>query len=77
MLWHGLLVDHTLASAASVGATASAACLVGACLEGLVGPLDPESGSVDGTRRALIDSIMSFALRAVPAKEPNDGSCND
>ncbi len=46
-------------------------------MEGLVGPLNLESGSVDGTRRALIDSIVSFALRTVSAKEPNDGSRND
>ncbi len=53
-------------------AQASAACLVGAFMEGLVGPLAPESGSVDDKGRTLTDSIATFALRAVSGKEPHD-----
>ncbi len=46
---------------------ASAACLVGACIEGLVGPLSPETiaAAEDGT--ALIAAIQAFCLRAVGA----------
>ncbi len=58
MLWHGLLIDHGLASAAGFGATASAACLVGAFMEGLVGPLAPEGADLDGTRQHVSDSIV-------------------
>jgi AcrR family transcriptional regulator len=49
---------------------ASAACLVGAFIEGLVGPLAMESASDwrDGPR--LIDAIERFAMRAVSGKEP-------
>jgi len=50
----------------------SAACLVGAFLEGLVGPLAPGApGAGDGGQR-LVDDIVAFALRAVgaPARHP-------
>jgi hypothetical protein len=51
---------------------ASAACLVAALKEGLVGPLAAESESVDDQGRALTDSIATFARRAVSGKEPSD-----
>jgi AcrR family transcriptional regulator len=46
---------------------ASAACLVGAFLEGLVGPLAP--GATDSRESAarLVDRIVAFALRGVGA----------
>lgn len=47
---------------------AAAACLVGACMEGLVGPLSPESLAMDDEGQALIDSIIAFCLRAVSGK---------
>jgi AcrR family transcriptional regulator len=43
---------------------ASAACLVGAFMEGLIGPLAPESSDVADTR-ALVESIAVFCLQAV------------
>lgn len=43
----------------------SAACIVGACLEGLVGPLAPEAGSIRDGGAALASSIARFCLRAV------------
>ena len=43
----------------------SAACLVGAFLEGLVRPLAPESGAGEDHGTRLIDAIVRFALRAV------------
>jgi AcrR family transcriptional regulator len=46
---------------------ASAACLMGALSEGLIGPLAPEAGSLPDTR-ALIDQITVFCLQAVSAK---------
>jgi AcrR family transcriptional regulator len=48
-------------------ATASAACVMGALSEGLIGPLAPESPDLSNTR-ALIDSITAFCLQAVSAK---------
>lgn len=45
-------------------ARASAACLVGALMEGLIGPLAPESSDVADTR-ALVESIAVFCLQAV------------
>lgn len=44
---------------------AAAACLVGACMEGLVGPLSPESLALEDDGQVLIDSIIAFCLRAV------------
>ena len=43
---------------------ASAACLVGAFMEGLVGPLAPGSSDVSDTR-ALVEAISVFCLQAV------------
>jgi AcrR family transcriptional regulator len=45
-------------------AEASAACLVGALIEGLVGPLAPDS-EADREPEALVDAIVSFCLRAL------------
>ena len=47
---------------------ASAACLVGALIEGLVGPLAPSSGSVDDGEN-LVEAIALFCLRAVSGKD--------
>jgi AcrR family transcriptional regulator len=48
-------------------AAASAACVIGALNEGLIGPLAPEAPDLSNTR-ALIDSITAFCLQAVSAK---------
>ena len=48
---------------------ASAACLVGALIEGLVSPLAPNSGVVDNNGEPLIEAIVTFSLRAVSRKE--------
>lgn len=48
-------------------AAASAACVMGALSEGLIGPLAPEAPDLSNTR-ALIDSITSFCLQAVAAR---------
>ena len=48
----------------------SAACLVGAFMEGLVSPLAMESASDDVTNARLIDAIVRFALRAVSGRQP-------
>lgn len=48
---------------------ASAACLVGAFLEGLVRPLARDSGVDAAAERAVIDSIVDFTLRAVSGRE--------
>jgi AcrR family transcriptional regulator len=48
---------------------ASAACLVGALLEGLVGPLAP-SGLTDRDGPPLVDAIVGLCLRAVSASGP-------
>jgi len=45
-------------------ATASAACVMGALSEGLIGPLAPEAPDLPNTR-ALISSITAFCLQAV------------
>jgi AcrR family transcriptional regulator len=45
---------------------ASAACVMGALSEGLVGPLAPEAPDFADTR-ALVDAIVSFCLQAVSA----------
>jgi AcrR family transcriptional regulator len=44
---------------------ASAACLVGAFMEGLVSPLAFESAGDDRENASLIDAIVRFAMRAV------------
>jgi AcrR family transcriptional regulator len=56
---------------------ASAACLVGAVIEGLVGPLAMASASDHDDGAALIDAIERFALRAVSGKEATDPSVHD
>jgi AcrR family transcriptional regulator len=43
----------------------SAAALVGALIEGLVGPLAPEASGSAGTSREAVQAITLFALRAV------------
>jgi AcrR family transcriptional regulator len=48
---------------------ASAACLVGAFIEGLVGPLAMEFPNDHDDGAKLIDTIERFALRAVSGKE--------
>ena len=48
-------------------AQASAACMMGALSEGLIGPLAPEAGSLPDTR-ALIEQITAFCLQAVSAR---------
>ncbi len=48
-------------------AAASAACVMGALSEGLIGPLGPEAPDVPNTR-ALIESITAFCLQAVSGK---------
>jgi len=48
-------------------AAVTAACLVGACFEGLVGPLSPESGTSETERSALVEAIIGLALRAAGA----------
>lgn len=48
-------------------AAASAACVIGALNEGLIGPLAPEAPDLSNTR-ALIESITAFCLQAVSAK---------
>jgi AcrR family transcriptional regulator len=48
-------------------AAASAACVIGALNEGLIGPLAPEAPDLSNTR-ALIDSITAFCLQAVSAR---------
>jgi AcrR family transcriptional regulator len=48
----------------------SAACLVGAFMEGLVSPLAMESTSDDDENARLIDAIVRFALRAVSGRQP-------
>ena len=47
-------------------AAASAACVMGALAEGLVGPLAPEAPDLADTR-TLIDAIIVFCLQAVSA----------
>lgn len=51
---------------------ASAACLVGAFLEGLVGPLAPESSGAEDHRTSLIAAIVSFVLRAISGQPGRD-----
>ena len=46
---------------------ASAACLVGALIEGLVGPLSPGSTAVDNDCESLVEAIVCFCLRALSA----------
>src|SRR4029453_3806474 len=47
---------------------ASAACLVGAFMEGLVSPLGMESPGNEDENPRLIDAIVRFALRAVSGR---------
>jgi AcrR family transcriptional regulator len=46
---------------------AAASCLVGAFIEGLVGPLAPESSDVADTR-ALVEAIADFCVQAVAGR---------
>jgi hypothetical protein len=45
-------------------AAASAACVMGALSEGLIGPLAPEAPDLADTL-ALVDAIIGFCLQAV------------
>ena len=54
----------------SQNAAASAACVMGALSEGLIGPLAPEAPDLSDTR-ALIEAIVGFCLGAVSAS-PSD-----
>jgi AcrR family transcriptional regulator len=47
---------------------ASAACLVGAFMEGLVGPLAMESVGPGGEGSSLVEALVGFSLRAVGAR---------
>jgi hypothetical protein len=44
---------------------AGAACVVGALIEGLVGPLSPSSKAVESDRESLVEAIVGFCLRAL------------
>jgi hypothetical protein len=44
---------------------AAAPALVGALIEGLVGPLAPATGDDPGKRRAAVQALTLFALRAI------------
>jgi AcrR family transcriptional regulator len=46
-------------------AGASAPALVGALIEGLIGPLAPQSGDDPAKRRAVVQALTLFALRAL------------
>ncbi|HXA95432.1 MAG TPA: TetR/AcrR family transcriptional regulator [Candidatus Dormibacteraeota bacterium] len=48
----------------------AAACVVGALLEGLVGPLAPTARHEDRDGSRLIDAIVAFCLRAVSEPAP-------
>jgi AcrR family transcriptional regulator len=48
--------------------SAAAACLVGACIEGLIGPLSPEGITTDEERGALVEAINAHCLRAVSGR---------
>jgi AcrR family transcriptional regulator len=52
---------------------ASAACLVGALLEGLIGPLAPTSSEDEEEGKRLIEAMVTFCLRAVSGKEHSAG----
>jgi len=47
---------------------ATSACIVGALIEGLIGPLAPDAAKPTQETR-LVDTIVSFCLRAVGARE--------
>ena len=55
-------------------AAASAACVMGALAEGLVGPLAPEAPDLADTR-ALVDAIIVFCLQAVSAAPSDHSFC--
>ena len=48
----------------AVFALAGAACIVGAFMEALVGPLAPSKGTGPRADRTLVDQITQFCLRA-------------
>lgn len=48
---------------------ASAACIVGALIEGLIRPLAPNSANVDEEGARLVEDIVTFCLRAVSGRE--------
>jgi AcrR family transcriptional regulator len=52
-------------------ARAAAACVIGALIEALIGPLAPEAKPQKGdapTTKALVDAIVAFCLQAVSAR---------
>lgn len=53
-------------------AATSAACVAGACFEGLVGPLSPETITTAEDAEALIGAIIAFCLRAVAGARSAD-----
>jgi AcrR family transcriptional regulator len=55
-------------------AAASAACVMGALAEGLVGPLAPEAPDLADTR-TLVDAIIVFCLQAVSAAPSTHSFC--
>jgi AcrR family transcriptional regulator len=48
-------------------ASATSACLVGAVIEGLIGPLAPESIDI-ADKRALVEAIADFCVQAVAGR---------
>ena len=50
-------------------ARVSAACVIGALIEGLIGPLAPEAGDLPNTK-TLVEGICAFCLQAVSARPP-------
>jgi len=72
-LYRGELLEGVIRDGIGAGefpeqdARASAACLVGAFMEGLVGPLAPESIDHSDTR-ALVEAIAVFCLQAVAGR---------
>jgi AcrR family transcriptional regulator len=51
---------------------ASAACVVGALIEGLVGPLSPSSNALERDRESLVEAIVHFCLRALSAHDNHE-----
>jgi AcrR family transcriptional regulator len=67
------IFEHLIRDGVAAGAfppqdaSASAACLIGALLEGLIGPLARDCGEVADTR-AVVEPIAAFCLRAVAGR---------
>lgn len=52
-------------------ADATSACIVGALIEGLIGPLAPDAVH-EAEAQPLTDTIVAFCLRAVGARQPRE-----